>query len=121
MFKRTLPILVWMFFFLRFYADAYTGASHLVKWLNWVGAGATSKGDQEEIAGSNPGCVLFRNEDSDAVFSPNFPRGHEVSGVGFSYCTMGPTISLQCKSSKQMEVGEEIRAHKSCRPQGLAN
>ncbi len=40
-------------------------------------------GDQEEIAGSNPGCVLFGNEDSDAVFSPNFPRGHVASGVGF--------------------------------------
>ncbi len=37
------------------------------------------------------------------LFSPNFPRGHVVSGVGFSHCTRGPTISLQYSSSKQKE------------------
>ncbi len=56
--------------------------------------------------------MLFGNGDSDAVFSPKFPRGHVVSGVGFSHCTRGPTISLQCTSSTRMNVGEEIGVHK---------
>ncbi len=55
---------------------------------------------------------MFGNEDSEAVFSPHYPRGHVVSGVGFSHCTRGPAISVQCTSSKQMKVGEEIRVHK---------
>ncbi len=74
--------------------------------------GAASKGDQEGIAGSTPGCVLFGNEDFNAVFSPNFPRGHVLSGVDFLHCTRGSTISLQCKSLTQMKVGQEIRVHK---------
>ncbi len=74
--------------------------------------GAASKGDQEEIAGSTPGCVLFGNKDFDEVFSPNFPRGQVLSGIDFSHCTRGSTISLQCKSSTQIKAGEEIGVHK---------
>ncbi len=91
------------------FKHSYSWYSHLAKWLNWLGARASSKGNQEEIVGSNPGCVLFGTEDFEAVFSPNFLRRHLVSGVAFSHCSRGPTVSLHCTSSKLMTVGEEIR------------
>ncbi len=55
------------------------------------GARLLPEGDQEESAGSNPGCVLFGNEDSDAVFLSLISRVDTwFREFVFSHCTRGP-------------------------------
>ncbi len=66
-------------------------------------------------------CVCCSETKILTLFSPNFARGREVSGVGFSHCTRGPTISLQCTSSTEGRLVKRKESEISFRPRGLAN
>ncbi len=66
--------------------------------------------------------MLLGNEHSDAICSSNFPRGHVVSGVGYSHCTRGSDDFItvhKCEPEGRLVKGKESKT--SCRPRGLAN
>ncbi len=65
-------------------------------------AGLHHKVTKRRDPGSNLGCVLFGNKDSEAGF-PEFRRRYVVSGACFSHRTRDSTISLQWTCSNQKE------------------
>ncbi len=59
------------------------GMWQMQKGTTELAKGAPSKNYQEDIAFSNSGCVLFRNEHSEASVSPNFPTKTRSGGRWF--------------------------------------
>ncbi len=102
------PCLAWL---LSTQEVPYENSGACPEHRSMVGARAASKVIKKRLRVQIPGVRCSETKILDEVFS-SFPRWTSGFGSWFSHCTRGPTISLQCTSSKQMKVGEEIRVHK---------